>query len=119
MILNSLHYEQFGILLARIVALSNVGQAGGGLDHNSFSRVELPDLRTVVVGKKEFALDLHQRIAEPFVVCCAKSDIFVIILGFVIRGIQIKDGVRAVISCTSWIMSNNSAFTGAASFLDT
>ena len=57
----------------------------------------MPDLRTVVVGKKEFALDLHQHIAEPFVVCCAESDIFVIILGFVIRWIQLEDGVRAVI----------------------
>lgn len=77
--------------------MGNVGQACGGFDHNSFSGVELPDLRAVVVRKKEFALDLHQCIAEPFVVCFAESDIFVIILGFVIRGIQIKDGVRAVI----------------------
>lgn len=85
------------ILLARIVALGNVGQACSGFDHNSFSRVELPDLRAVVVGKKEFALDLHQCIAEPFVVCFAEPDIFVIILGFVIRWIQIEDGVWAVI----------------------
>ena len=53
--------------------------------------------KLVIVGEKEFALDIHQGIAKSFVVGSCESDVFVIILGFIIRRIEIEDGVRTVI----------------------
>ena len=89
--------KQFGILFSGFKALGNIRNACGGLDHDSFLGIKRPNFGTVIVGEKEFAFDIHQGVAKSFVVGSCESDVFVIILGFIIRRIEIEDGVRTVI----------------------
>ena len=51
--------KQFGILLSGVKPLGNIRDACGGLDHNSFLGVQLPNFGTVIVREEELAFDLH------------------------------------------------------------